>query len=69
MQEIEKQGLKANPIPGAQRTAIGITGNIGVVDGFGQSRGGPVALDIGRLPIADLTACSVPINLIPTVVY
>lgn len=32
VEEIEAQGLKANPIPGAQRTAIGITGNIGVVE-------------------------------------
>ena len=30
--KIEAHGLKAHPIPGAQRTAIGITGNIGVVD-------------------------------------
>jgi len=29
---IEERGLKANPIPGAQRTAIGITGNLGVVE-------------------------------------
>jgi 3-deoxy-7-phosphoheptulonate synthase len=28
----EGQGLKAHPIPGAQRTAIGITGNLGVVE-------------------------------------
>ena len=27
----EKLGLKAHPIPGAQRTAIGITGNKGAV--------------------------------------
>lgn len=32
VKRIEAQGLKAHPIPGAQRTAIGITGNIGVVD-------------------------------------
>ncbi len=32
VQQIETHGLKANPIPGAQRTAIGITGNIGVVE-------------------------------------
>lgn len=30
--KIESKGLKANPIPGAQRTAIGITGNLGVVE-------------------------------------
>ncbi len=29
---VEKRGLKAHPISGAQRTAIGITGNIGVVE-------------------------------------
>ena len=27
----EKLGLRAHPIPGAQRTAIGITGNKGTV--------------------------------------
>ncbi|HLX07603.1 MAG TPA: 3-deoxy-7-phosphoheptulonate synthase [Thermoanaerobaculia bacterium] len=32
VEKIESHGLKAHPIPGAQRTAIGITGNIGVVD-------------------------------------
>jgi 3-deoxy-7-phosphoheptulonate synthase len=32
VKKIEAHGLKAHPIPGAQRTAIGITGNIGVVD-------------------------------------
>lgn len=32
VQKIESHGLKANPIPGTQRTAIGITGNIGVVE-------------------------------------
>jgi 3-deoxy-7-phosphoheptulonate synthase len=29
---IESHNLKANPIPGSQRTAIGITGNIGIVE-------------------------------------
>ena len=29
VRKIESHGLKAHPIPGAQRTAIGITGNIG----------------------------------------
>ena len=29
---VEEHPLKAHPIPGAQRTAIGITGNIGVVE-------------------------------------
>jgi 3-deoxy-7-phosphoheptulonate synthase len=32
VRKIEDRGLKANPIPGAQRTAIGITGNLGVVE-------------------------------------
>lgn len=32
VQHIEKMGLRAHPIPGAQRTAIGITGNRGAVD-------------------------------------
>jgi len=32
VRQIESRGLKANPIPGTQRTAIGITGNIGVVE-------------------------------------
>ena len=29
---IEARGFKAHPIPGAQRTAIGVTGNQGAVD-------------------------------------
>jgi 3-deoxy-7-phosphoheptulonate synthase len=32
VETITEKGLKAHPIPGAQRTAIGITGNIGVVE-------------------------------------
>lgn len=32
VETIEGRGLKANPIPGAQRTAIGITGNLGIVE-------------------------------------
>ncbi|MDH3744927.1 MAG: 3-deoxy-7-phosphoheptulonate synthase [Acidobacteriota bacterium] len=32
VREVEERGLKAHPIAGAQRTAIGITGNIGVVE-------------------------------------
>lgn len=32
VQAAEGRGLKAHPIPGAQRTAIGITGNLGVVE-------------------------------------
>src|ERR1700751_4281712 len=31
-QRIESLGLKAHPIPGAARTAIGITGNDGAID-------------------------------------
>jgi 3-deoxy-7-phosphoheptulonate synthase len=31
-QKIEKLGLKAHPLPGAQRTAIGITGNRGEIN-------------------------------------
>src|SRR5579863_1352346 len=31
-QRVESLGLKAHPIPGAARTAIGITGNDGAVD-------------------------------------
>ncbi len=31
-EKIERAGLKAHPIPGAQRTAIGITGNQGLVE-------------------------------------
>ncbi|MCZ6727704.1 MAG: 3-deoxy-7-phosphoheptulonate synthase [Acidobacteria bacterium] len=32
VRKAEDNGLKAHPIPGAQRTAIGITGNLGVVE-------------------------------------
>jgi 3-deoxy-7-phosphoheptulonate synthase len=32
VRKVEGKGLKATPIPGAQRTAIGITGNLGVVE-------------------------------------
>jgi 3-deoxy-7-phosphoheptulonate synthase len=35
VEKAESQGLKATPIPGSQRTAIGITGNIGVVEPAG----------------------------------
>jgi 3-deoxy-7-phosphoheptulonate synthase len=42
-QRIESLGLKAHPIPGALRTAIGITGNDGAVDlGFLESMPGVV---------------------------
>ncbi len=32
VEQVEARGLKAHPIAGAQRTAIGITGNLGVVE-------------------------------------
>ncbi len=32
VEKVEKKGLRAHPIPGAQRTAIGITGNLGAVE-------------------------------------
>jgi 3-deoxy-7-phosphoheptulonate synthase len=32
VEAVERRGLKAHPIAGAQRTAIGITGNIGMVE-------------------------------------
>ena len=32
VEKIETMGYKAHPIPGAQRTAIGITGNTGEID-------------------------------------
>ena len=32
VRKVEAQGLKAHPIAGAQRTAVGITGNIGIVE-------------------------------------
>ena len=32
VRQAEAKGLKAHPMPGAQRTAIGITGNLGVVE-------------------------------------
>jgi 3-deoxy-7-phosphoheptulonate synthase len=39
--EIESHGLKAHPIAGAQRTAIGVTGNIGIVEpGLLESKAG-----------------------------
>jgi 3-deoxy-7-phosphoheptulonate synthase len=31
VRQVEAHGLKAHPIPGAQRTAVGITGNLGIV--------------------------------------
>ena len=31
-EHIEQLGFRAHPLPGAQRTAIGITGNKGAVD-------------------------------------
>ena len=35
IEKVEQMGLKATPIPGAQRVAIGITGNRGTVDPTG----------------------------------
>jgi len=35
IEAVEQMGLKATPIPGAQRVAIGITGNRGTVDPTG----------------------------------
>jgi len=35
VEKAEAQGLKATPIPGSQRTAVGITGNIGMVEPTG----------------------------------
>jgi len=32
VRRVEAKGLKAHPIPGAQRTAIGITGNLGEIE-------------------------------------
>jgi len=36
-EEIQRLGLKAHPIPGAQRVAIGITGNRDVVNPASRS--------------------------------
>src|SRR5580704_10472047 len=42
-QRIESLGMKAHPIPGAARTAIGITGNSGAIDlGFLESMPGVI---------------------------
>ncbi len=60
---IESLGLKAHPMPGASRTAIGITGNSGVVDlgrhvselmklGGGQEPGNTGGGNLGRKLIA-----------------
>ena len=32
VRQVERRGLKAHPIAGAQRTAVGITGNVGALD-------------------------------------
>ncbi len=41
VRQIEARGLKAHPIPGAQRTAIGITGNLGILEpGLFESQAG-----------------------------
>ena len=46
-ERIESLGLKAHPIPGTIRTAIGITGNKGAVDlGVLEALPGDLALDL-----------------------
>jgi 3-deoxy-7-phosphoheptulonate synthase len=47
---IEELGLKAHPMPGAQRTAIGITGNQGTVDTtrFENMRGVAEAIKVSK---------------------
>jgi len=48
-QRIESLGLKAHPIPGAGRTAIGITGNQGAIDlGVLESLPGQQAVQTGQ---------------------
>jgi 3-deoxy-7-phosphoheptulonate synthase len=43
VRKIEQRGLKAHPIPGAQRTAIGITGNLGALErGLFESMAGVI---------------------------
>lgn len=55
IETIEKMGLKATPIPGAQRVAIGITGNRGTVD--------PAGLE--NLPgVAEIIPVSAPYKLV-----
>src|SRR6185312_4579274 len=45
VRKIEELGFKAHPMPGANRTAIGLTGNPGPVEpGFFENRPGVVEL-------------------------
>lgn len=48
VETVEDRGLKAHPIPGAQRTAIGITGNLGAIEG-GLFESMPGVLEIIRV--------------------
>ncbi len=55
VEAVEQMGLKATPIPGAQRVAIGITGNRGTVD--------PTALE--NLPgVLEIIPVSAPYKLV-----
>src|ERR1700739_2151542 len=55
VETVERLGLKAHPIPGAQRTAIGITGNRGAVE--------PAAFE--NLPgVAEVIPVSAPYKLV-----
>src|SRR3984893_153456 len=55
VQTVESLGLDAHPIPGAQRTAIGITGNRGAVE--------PAAFE--NLPgVAEVIVVSAPYKLV-----
>ena len=58
----ERLGLKAHPIPGAQRTAVGITGNKGVVTTAvfealpGVLEASPARPGEGTIPMATISA-------------
>ena len=49
---IESLGLRAHSIPGAQRTAIGITGNRGEVEAGGEANCWPICRRHRRHPNA-----------------
>src|SRR4029077_10002278 len=50
-QRIERLGLKAHPMPGSLRTAIGISGNKGAIDlGVLESRPGAGGRNLCRKP-------------------
>ena len=60
VREIEQKGLKASPIAGAQRTAIGITGNIvtlrscfRLVPGANRIAGGSGQGGLNGMPVAE----------------